>query len=150
MFESGLKESIENKMEITDFSIETVELALSFVYDREFRILTLTQKLDVLKFFDKYAITDLQVSFSAVKVLFNDNVLKDSMETSLAEDISFETIVQITNSAIQINLINLLKRCKDFLVACHRMNRSVEDLKFLDKDFALQVLKTTFNKCDTA
>ena len=61
MFESGLKESIENKMEVIDFSFETVELALRLIYDGEFPTLNLTQKLDVLKFFDKYAILELEV-----------------------------------------------------------------------------------------
>ena len=63
MFKSGMKESIENKVEIVDFSFETVEIALRLIYDAKCPTLTLIQKLDLLKFFDKYDILDLEVGY---------------------------------------------------------------------------------------
>ena len=149
MFKSGLKESITNQMEIIDFSFETVELALKIIYNQKIQNLTLRQKMGILKFFDKYVITDFKVSYPAVKVPSSDNVLKGPMETSLAEDISFETVVQITNFAILIRSFKIQQRCKDFLVACYNMDRKVEDLHLLDKNFAVRVLKTIFSSCDT-
>ena len=145
MFNSGMKESIENKVEIVDFDYKTVEIALRLIYDAKCPTLTLKQKLDVLKFFDKYAILDLQVSPPAVKYPSNNNVLKKSLETSVAEDISFGTVVQIANHSLVTDSPRLGKRCRDFLIACHRMNRTVEYLKYLDKEFAEQVLKNSLS-----
>ena len=143
MFKSGMQETIENKMEIIDFSIETVELAFQIIYNRKIPTLTLNEKLDVLKFLDKYAILDLKVSSPILKGDLIIMPLKGSMETSLVENISFETVVQITNASLFTNSVNLKKRCNDFLLACFNMDRKVDDFDLLDKDFAFQLLKTT-------
>lgn len=63
MFESGFKESVENKMKIVDFSFETVKLALEILYDRKIPTLTMEENMDLFQFFDKYAIMDLRVIF---------------------------------------------------------------------------------------
>ena len=65
------------------------------------------------------------------------------MEASLAEDISFKTVIHIIKFAFLINSENLQQRCEDFLVACHRMDRSVEDLDSLDKDFVFKILESS-------
>ena len=71
-----MKESFENKMEIVDFSIETVELALQIIYNRKLPTLNLTRKLDVLKFFDKYAILDLKVGAPVLHLTSSNNIFR--------------------------------------------------------------------------
>ena len=143
MFNSDSNEAIENQMEIVDFDFDIVKLAIELIYDRQIPTLTMEQKMDVLKFFDKYDVRKLKVgthSRNSVKLQFN---FQDSMEASLAEVISFKTVCQITEFAFSFNSTNLQQRCEDFLVASDRMNLAVEDLHLLDKDFALKVLKTS-------
>uniref|UniRef100_A0AC34G959 BTB domain-containing protein n=1 Tax=Panagrolaimus sp. ES5 TaxID=591445 RepID=A0AC34G959_9BILA len=63
MIESGLKESKENKVIITDFSFETVEIALQYFYGIEIsELLTVNNGFNLIRFADKYDITDLKVS----------------------------------------------------------------------------------------
>ena len=56
-----MKESTENQMEIIDFQFETVKLALELLYDRQIPTLTMNEKMNILQFFDKYAVMDLKV-----------------------------------------------------------------------------------------
>uniref|UniRef100_A0AC34FYR3 BTB domain-containing protein n=1 Tax=Panagrolaimus sp. ES5 TaxID=591445 RepID=A0AC34FYR3_9BILA len=64
MIESGLKESKENKVIITDFSFETVEIALQYFYGIEITdLLTVNNAFNLIRFADKYDITDLKVSY---------------------------------------------------------------------------------------
>uniref|UniRef100_A0AC34FG31 BTB domain-containing protein n=1 Tax=Panagrolaimus sp. ES5 TaxID=591445 RepID=A0AC34FG31_9BILA len=61
MFNSGLKETAENKVEITDFSFETIEKAVKLCYDQIFYAdLSLDESFSLLKFADKYNVTNIQ------------------------------------------------------------------------------------------
>uniref|UniRef100_A0AC34F832 BTB domain-containing protein n=1 Tax=Panagrolaimus sp. ES5 TaxID=591445 RepID=A0AC34F832_9BILA len=62
MFKPPMKEANENKVEISDFSYETVEKALKLCYDQMFYAdLSYDESLLLLKFTDKYNVTNIQV-----------------------------------------------------------------------------------------
>ena len=65
------------------------------------------------------------------------------MEATLVENISFKTVCKIANLSLITNSMDLQKRCKAFLVACHRSDRIVEDLDLLDDGFLVQILKSS-------
>uniref|UniRef100_A0A914QYX6 BTB domain-containing protein n=1 Tax=Panagrolaimus davidi TaxID=227884 RepID=A0A914QYX6_9BILA len=61
MFESKMKKSIKNKVEIKDFSFEIVETALKLIYNCNFIIsLSIEDMMKLLQFFDKYNIQSLK------------------------------------------------------------------------------------------
>ena len=63
MFESGMKESVENQVEIIDFSFETVKRALEILYGRKIPpSSTMDEKMNLLQFFDKYDVQKFKVS----------------------------------------------------------------------------------------
>uniref|UniRef100_A0A914Q1C3 BTB domain-containing protein n=1 Tax=Panagrolaimus davidi TaxID=227884 RepID=A0A914Q1C3_9BILA len=65
MFESGMKESEENKVTIKDFSYRIVETAIKYCYHSNLvNDPTIENKMKVLQFFDKYNIQLFKVSFS--------------------------------------------------------------------------------------
>uniref|UniRef100_A0A914PSN2 BTB domain-containing protein n=1 Tax=Panagrolaimus davidi TaxID=227884 RepID=A0A914PSN2_9BILA len=62
MFNSKMKESIENKVEITDFSFNVVETGIKMIYYCSFETTLSTEDLmKLLQFFDKYNISSLKV-----------------------------------------------------------------------------------------
>ena len=61
MFDSTMKESVENQMEIIGFEFETVQLAVELLYGRKLPALTMDEKMHLLQFFDKYDIQKFEV-----------------------------------------------------------------------------------------
>uniref|UniRef100_A0A914Z0X6 BTB domain-containing protein n=1 Tax=Panagrolaimus superbus TaxID=310955 RepID=A0A914Z0X6_9BILA len=61
MFESGMKETKENKVEIKDFSHDLVAAAIKLCYHHSLVTdITLNNKMALLQFFDKYDIQPLK------------------------------------------------------------------------------------------
>uniref|UniRef100_A0A914QAT8 BTB domain-containing protein n=1 Tax=Panagrolaimus davidi TaxID=227884 RepID=A0A914QAT8_9BILA len=61
MFNSKMKESIENKMEITDFSYDVVETGIKMIYHCNFETsLSMNDLMELLLFFDKYDLPTLK------------------------------------------------------------------------------------------
>ena len=145
MFNSDSNETtIESQMEIVDFDLDIVKLVLEIIYDRNVpTTLTMEQKMNILQFSHKYDIQKIKVGIQGRDSVILQFKFQDSIEASLAENISFKTVCQITKFAFSINSVNLQKRCEAFLVASYRMGLDVSDLHFLEKDFALKVLKTS-------
>uniref|UniRef100_A0A914XT19 BTB domain-containing protein n=1 Tax=Panagrolaimus superbus TaxID=310955 RepID=A0A914XT19_9BILA len=62
MFESGMKEAEENKVEIKDFPFEIVEAAIKLCYHHSLvPYITLNDKMLILQFFNKYDIQSLKI-----------------------------------------------------------------------------------------
>uniref|UniRef100_A0AC35FAC3 BTB domain-containing protein n=1 Tax=Panagrolaimus sp. PS1159 TaxID=55785 RepID=A0AC35FAC3_9BILA len=128
MFESGMKEAKENKVVIKDFSFDIVEKAIKLCYHQSLvPTTTLEEKIKLLQFFDKY---DIQI-------------LKNDFEKYLISVINELTVCKLTNAALISNALKLKMKCTEFLRDC--MNtKPICDFDLLDKDFAMNLLKTSF------
>uniref|UniRef100_A0AC35GQJ7 BTB domain-containing protein n=1 Tax=Panagrolaimus sp. PS1159 TaxID=55785 RepID=A0AC35GQJ7_9BILA len=129
MFESGMKESTENKVVIENFSFNIVEMAIKLCYHRTFvSCTTLTEKMELLQFFDKYEI----------------QTLKDYYETLLVSEIDVSNVCILANAALRTNSLKLKESCAEFLHNCLRTGNPIKDFDLLDKDFAYDLLKNSF------
>uniref|UniRef100_A0A914QW56 BTB domain-containing protein n=1 Tax=Panagrolaimus davidi TaxID=227884 RepID=A0A914QW56_9BILA len=62
MFDSKMKELIENTVEIIDFSFDVVETGIKMIYNCSFEtFLSIDDQMSLLQFFDKYNIPSLKV-----------------------------------------------------------------------------------------
>uniref|UniRef100_A0A914Q063 BTB domain-containing protein n=1 Tax=Panagrolaimus davidi TaxID=227884 RepID=A0A914Q063_9BILA len=128
MFESGMKEAEENKVVITDFSFNIVEKAIKLCYHRSLvSHTTMDEKMKLIQFFDKY---DIQP-------------LKDNLETYLITVLNELTVCRLTNAALLSNATKLEMKCTEFLKDSIK-TRPISDFDILDKDFALNLFKSTF------
>jgi hypothetical protein len=100
---SAMKEAMENKVEIPDFTFDIVEKAMEICYNQN---LVTDEPLDecfmLLKFADKYNIT----------------FLEDNLEVHLCDKIAVSTVSEIAQHAIADNVLKVQKKCIDFLVIC--------------------------------
>uniref|UniRef100_A0AC34FU71 BTB domain-containing protein n=1 Tax=Panagrolaimus sp. ES5 TaxID=591445 RepID=A0AC34FU71_9BILA len=131
MFESGMKEAKEKKVEIKDFSFEIIEYAVKLCYHHSLVLTTtLEEKMQLLQFFDKY---DIQP-------------LKNDLESFLISEISESTFCRLANTSLLSNALKLKKKCAEFLQNCINSKSAVSDFDSLDKDFAFVLLKNSFFK----
>uniref|UniRef100_A0AC34FRK4 BTB domain-containing protein n=1 Tax=Panagrolaimus sp. ES5 TaxID=591445 RepID=A0AC34FRK4_9BILA len=129
MFQSGLKEAQENKVEIKDFSFDIVEAAIKLCYHQSLITdITLEDKEKLLQFFDKYDIVPL----------------KNDLENNLISEIDVSTVCQLTNFSLLSNASNLNQKCAEFLQTCLDKKTPVSDFSLLDKDFALKLFQKAF------
>uniref|UniRef100_A0A914PGA4 BTB domain-containing protein n=1 Tax=Panagrolaimus davidi TaxID=227884 RepID=A0A914PGA4_9BILA len=129
MFESGMKESKENKVTIEDFTFDIVEKAIKLCYHQSLvPYSTLEEKTKLLQFFEKY---DMQP-------------LKDVLEKYLITVLNEITVCRLTNAALLSNATKLEMKCTEFLKSCHR-TKPIADFDILDKDFAWNFLKNSFS-----
>uniref|UniRef100_A0AC34G7F7 BTB domain-containing protein n=1 Tax=Panagrolaimus sp. ES5 TaxID=591445 RepID=A0AC34G7F7_9BILA len=129
MIQSGLKESKENKVFITDFDSEVVEIAIKFCYCISISdFLNVSNGIKLLQFFDKYDIPDL----------------KNLMEEYLFNQKSPMHICEIVNASILSNSIKLREQCFDYLLECMKESIFINALDILDKEFSLNLLKASF------
>uniref|UniRef100_A0AC34FFY9 BTB domain-containing protein n=1 Tax=Panagrolaimus sp. ES5 TaxID=591445 RepID=A0AC34FFY9_9BILA len=92
MFNSGLKETIENKVEIIDFSFETVEKAVRICYHQKFDVdISLDETALILQFADKYDMV----------------IIQDIIESSLGNEITVSNVCESANFAIATNSFKL-------------------------------------------
>uniref|UniRef100_A0A914PGC5 BTB domain-containing protein n=1 Tax=Panagrolaimus davidi TaxID=227884 RepID=A0A914PGC5_9BILA len=134
MFEAGMKEAKENKVDIQDFTFNIVEKAIKLCYHQSLvPYSTLEEKTQLLQFFEKY---DIQP-------------LKDVLEKYLISILNEITVCRLTNAALLSNASELKMKCTEFLESCHK-SKPIADFDILDKDFALNLFKNTFchvSKC---
>uniref|UniRef100_A0AC34G5N3 BTB domain-containing protein n=1 Tax=Panagrolaimus sp. ES5 TaxID=591445 RepID=A0AC34G5N3_9BILA len=124
MFNSGMKESIENKLEIIDFSFGIVEKTVKLCYG--FHLLSDFSNDEcflLLKFADKY----------------NMAIIQDFIESSLCAKISVSNVCEFANSAIATNSFKLQNQCMNFLVNCLFARQLVSNIEVLDRDFQRNV-----------
>uniref|UniRef100_A0AC34FYM7 BTB domain-containing protein n=1 Tax=Panagrolaimus sp. ES5 TaxID=591445 RepID=A0AC34FYM7_9BILA len=127
MFNSKMKESIENKVFITDFSFEVVETGIKLMYDCNFATsLSLDELMSLLRFFDKYNLP---------------TQIKDDIEALLIKEIHFSTVIRIANCSALTNSLKLKEKCIKYLKSCMVSNISINDIHILDKDIALEMLQ---------
>uniref|UniRef100_A0AC34GN50 BTB domain-containing protein n=1 Tax=Panagrolaimus sp. ES5 TaxID=591445 RepID=A0AC34GN50_9BILA len=130
MIHSGLKESKENKVIITDFDYQTVEIAIKYCYGIFEPSLGPGEAIKLLQFADKYDLT----------------VLKTPMEKYLSSNISPGNVCKIVNAAILTNCQALRETCLDFMLQCQQEKYYLKDLDILDPEFAMELLKATFSR----
>uniref|UniRef100_A0AC34G0J9 BTB domain-containing protein n=1 Tax=Panagrolaimus sp. ES5 TaxID=591445 RepID=A0AC34G0J9_9BILA len=124
MFQSGMKESIENEVEIIDFSFDIVEKAVKLCYD--FKLLSdlsNDESFLLLKFADKY----------------NMAIIQDIIESSLCAKISVLNVCELANASIETNSLKLQNQCMNFLVNCLSAKQVVSNMELLDRDFQKNV-----------
>uniref|UniRef100_A0A914Q233 BTB domain-containing protein n=1 Tax=Panagrolaimus davidi TaxID=227884 RepID=A0A914Q233_9BILA len=129
MFNSSMKESIENKVEIKDFSSDVVETGIKMIYHCNFETsLSIDNLIKLLQFFDKYNIPSL----------------KEKVEPHLIAQISSANVCRLTNSSLLSNSPKLKRECMEFLMAAMASKTPISEIEILDKDIAFKIIKNTF------
>uniref|UniRef100_A0A914YLY3 BTB domain-containing protein n=1 Tax=Panagrolaimus superbus TaxID=310955 RepID=A0A914YLY3_9BILA len=125
MFNPQMKEAIENKVEITDFSFEIVEMAVKLCYHQTYdKNISFDETALIIKFADKYLM----------------EILQDIIESSLSDKITVSNVCETVKFAIGINSSKLQNQCMDFLTICLSKKKFVPGMELLDQDF----LRTVF------
>uniref|UniRef100_A0AC34FB70 BTB domain-containing protein n=1 Tax=Panagrolaimus sp. ES5 TaxID=591445 RepID=A0AC34FB70_9BILA len=122
MFKSPSKETTENKIEITDFSFETVDKAVKLCYGftcKFFPTLSVNDLFLLIKFSEKYKMENIQ----------------ENLEEYLCVKITVANVSEVANFAIDIKSSTLQNECLDFLIACLRTTVFVPGMSRLDPDF---------------
>uniref|UniRef100_A0A914PWH6 BTB domain-containing protein n=1 Tax=Panagrolaimus davidi TaxID=227884 RepID=A0A914PWH6_9BILA len=128
MFNSKMKESIENKVEIKDFSFDVVETAVKMIYNCNFETsLSTDDQMSLLQFFDKY----------------NIQSLKEKVELQLITQISAANVCRLANASILSNSFELKKECIEFLMDPFASKTSLSDVEILDNDILVQILQNS-------
>uniref|UniRef100_A0A914PPE7 BTB domain-containing protein n=1 Tax=Panagrolaimus davidi TaxID=227884 RepID=A0A914PPE7_9BILA len=129
MFNSKMKESIENKVEIIDFSFDVVEIGIKMIYNCSFETtLSLEDLMKLLQFFDKY----------------NIQSLKDKVEPFLIAQISAANVCHLTNYSILTNSFKLKNKCIEFLMDSFASKIPLNDIEILDKDIFVKIHQNTY------
>uniref|UniRef100_A0AC35EY46 BTB domain-containing protein n=1 Tax=Panagrolaimus sp. PS1159 TaxID=55785 RepID=A0AC35EY46_9BILA len=126
MFDSKMKESVENKVEIIDFSFDVVETGIKMIYHCNFEtFLSIDDQLSLLQFFDKYNISSL----------------KNKVEPLLITQISAANVCRLTNASILSNSLKLKNKCMEFLLNSFASKTPLSDIEILDKDILVKVFQ---------
>uniref|UniRef100_A0AC35EVA8 BTB domain-containing protein n=1 Tax=Panagrolaimus sp. PS1159 TaxID=55785 RepID=A0AC35EVA8_9BILA len=126
MFNSNMKESMENKVVITDFSFKTVETAMKIIYNCNcVTTLTMDDSMSLLQFFDKYDLPSLKGKF----------------EELLIGQITSSTVCRLINHSILTNALKLKENCMTFLMGCFTTKTPIAAIDDLDKDVVFKVFK---------
>uniref|UniRef100_A0A914PHX1 BTB domain-containing protein n=1 Tax=Panagrolaimus davidi TaxID=227884 RepID=A0A914PHX1_9BILA len=128
MFNSNMKESIENKVEIKDFSFNVVETGIKMIYHCNFETsLSIEDLMKLLQFFDKYNIPSL----------------KDKVEPFLISQISAANVCRLINFSILSNSMKLKNKCMEFIMAAMASKTAINDIEILDKDILVKVVQNS-------
>uniref|UniRef100_A0A914R1T0 BTB domain-containing protein n=1 Tax=Panagrolaimus davidi TaxID=227884 RepID=A0A914R1T0_9BILA len=128
MLNSKMKESIENKMEITDFSFDVVETGIKIIYNCKFETtLSIEDLMKLLQFFDKYNIPSL----------------KEKVEPFLIAQISAANVCRLTNVSILSNSLKLKNKCMEFLMTAVASKTALNDIEILDKDILVKIVQNS-------
>uniref|UniRef100_A0AC35G1K8 BTB domain-containing protein n=1 Tax=Panagrolaimus sp. PS1159 TaxID=55785 RepID=A0AC35G1K8_9BILA len=145
MLQSGMQEAITNILQITDFDLKTVGLAVEFFYERNiFETLAFDDAFELLRFADKYRIPYLQATYR-VLLSKNNKIFKDRLEFYLSVHLSPTTVCKFTNGSIYANSIRLQQECFDLLMLCSHFTIAADDLEELNKEFAVEIFKQSFS-----
>uniref|UniRef100_A0AC35FW91 BTB domain-containing protein n=1 Tax=Panagrolaimus sp. PS1159 TaxID=55785 RepID=A0AC35FW91_9BILA len=126
MFETKMKEGIENRVEITDFPYNIVEAGIKLCYDKTLASLTsMNDACLLLQFYDKYDIQNL----------------KACIEASLIPKLSLPNVCELANVSIITNSSKLKEKCREFLVNCISADIRIPNFDILDDDFANDLIK---------
>uniref|UniRef100_A0A914YMH1 BTB domain-containing protein n=1 Tax=Panagrolaimus superbus TaxID=310955 RepID=A0A914YMH1_9BILA len=133
MFKPSMKEAAENKVEITDFSFEIVEMAVKFCYHQTYdNNISTYEAFLLLLFADKYNIANIQ----------------ENLEGYLGDKITVANLCGIAHCAAVVNALKLQNKCLDYLVHCLSMKYPVPKMELLDKEFIIKAFTTV--SCQTS
>uniref|UniRef100_A0A914QEC9 Speckle-type POZ protein n=1 Tax=Panagrolaimus davidi TaxID=227884 RepID=A0A914QEC9_9BILA len=135
MLKSSMKEGIENKVEISDFSSDIVEKAIKLCYQQiGVSDVSLEECSLLLKFADKYDIATLM----------------GDLEKYLGDKIDVSTVCEISKYAADGNAVKLRNKCLDYLACFLSKKEYVPNMEMLDKDFLIAAFtKISCRKCQT-
>uniref|UniRef100_A0AC34FA48 BTB domain-containing protein n=1 Tax=Panagrolaimus sp. ES5 TaxID=591445 RepID=A0AC34FA48_9BILA len=133
MFESGMKESIENKMFIEDFPFKIVDAAINIFYSNNVpRKFSFEDILSLYKFADKYEI----------------HLIMDLVGAYLIKHLSPTNVCQLIHFSKDFSIKKLHQSCIDFLLKCSKESTPILGLESLDKDFLASMFLNTFRAVD--
>uniref|UniRef100_A0A914QCY7 BTB domain-containing protein n=1 Tax=Panagrolaimus davidi TaxID=227884 RepID=A0A914QCY7_9BILA len=132
MFNSNMNESIENKVEIKDFSFDVVETGIKMIYHCKFETsLSMNESMKLLmkllQFFDKYDIPSLKVK----------------VESHLIAQISAANVCLLTNASIRSNSLKLKNECMEFLMIAMASKTPLSDIEILEKDILVKMVQNS-------
>uniref|UniRef100_A0A914PZ71 BTB domain-containing protein n=1 Tax=Panagrolaimus davidi TaxID=227884 RepID=A0A914PZ71_9BILA len=120
---SGMKEAVENRIYIDDFTFEAVKLVIEYLYERNIRNkINEENAYELLHFADKYDVRGLK------------HVLQDV----LMQKITVPNVCMFANMSITSNAHELRECCICFLLKC--VGKSViADVQALDDEISCEV-----------
>uniref|UniRef100_A0A914PIT6 BTB domain-containing protein n=1 Tax=Panagrolaimus davidi TaxID=227884 RepID=A0A914PIT6_9BILA len=129
MFQSKMKETIENKMDLIKFDFNTVEFAIELCYDKKIlEDLDLDFCKDLLRFSDKY---DIQK-------------IREQIEAEIRSKITCLNVVEIANLSILFNAPNLRQMCFDFILCSNYNESPLDNIENLDENLALEIAQQSY------
>uniref|UniRef100_A0A914YMG7 BTB domain-containing protein n=1 Tax=Panagrolaimus superbus TaxID=310955 RepID=A0A914YMG7_9BILA len=123
-FQSLLKESVKNKLEITNYSYEVVEKAVKLCYHRD-----LVSDISVEDAFSLFNFAEL----------YNMTEIQDNLEGYLCDKITVTNVCEILNFSVAAKAVDLKNRCMDFLMICFAKNEFVPNMELLEKEYFISV-----------
>uniref|UniRef100_A0AC34F6Y4 BTB domain-containing protein n=1 Tax=Panagrolaimus sp. ES5 TaxID=591445 RepID=A0AC34F6Y4_9BILA len=133
MFESGMKESVENKMFIEDFPFKIVDAAINIFYSNNVpRKFSFEDILSLYKFADKYEI----------------HLIMDLVEKYFIRKLSPSNVVHLIHFSKDFSIKKLHQSCIDFLSKCSKNSTPVYGSESLDKDFIVSLFTNSLLPCD--
>uniref|UniRef100_A0A914P2B9 BTB domain-containing protein n=1 Tax=Panagrolaimus davidi TaxID=227884 RepID=A0A914P2B9_9BILA len=122
--ESGMKEARENRIEIPDFSFETVQIVVEYCYEQEIDdLINEENALELLHIADKYDM----------------NLLHHKVQFALIDKISESNVVQLSNAAVTSNAKELREYCVCFLINAAGNSTLIESAKNLREEIASEI-----------
>uniref|UniRef100_A0AC35FKT4 BTB domain-containing protein n=1 Tax=Panagrolaimus sp. PS1159 TaxID=55785 RepID=A0AC35FKT4_9BILA len=122
--------STSNGIRINDFQIDTVKLALEFIYDRNiFDNLHVVEAFEMIRFAEKFRMLDL----------------KDKLETFISYRLTPSNVCHFFNSSVTSNSATLRQLFYDFLMVCSKHTINVDDLELLENELPVEFYRKTFN-----
>uniref|UniRef100_A0AC35G1Y1 BTB domain-containing protein n=1 Tax=Panagrolaimus sp. PS1159 TaxID=55785 RepID=A0AC35G1Y1_9BILA len=128
MFDSGMKEAIQNKVKIEGFLFDIVDEAIKICYDCEIKdciieFFSMDELLLLLKFSDVYDITHV----------------KTHAESYLADEITQDNVCRLANAAIEFHAEKLQLSCINSLIKYIKNSTAVADFDSLDDAFKAEI-----------
>uniref|UniRef100_A0AC34G717 BTB domain-containing protein n=1 Tax=Panagrolaimus sp. ES5 TaxID=591445 RepID=A0AC34G717_9BILA len=131
MFNSGMKEAQNNKVEIPNYSFEAVEIIVKLCYDMDVSGDKIVEHcIQLYEFVDQYQMATIQ----------------DKIELYLTQKVSPSNVCSLAHSATSLKNSRLSEYCYDYLLKCMKETTAVADLDLLDKETAIKLLKNVFTK----
>uniref|UniRef100_A0A914PXW8 BTB domain-containing protein n=1 Tax=Panagrolaimus davidi TaxID=227884 RepID=A0A914PXW8_9BILA len=123
-FNSGMKEARENRIEIPDFSFETVKIVVKYCYERDIEeFITEENASELLHFADKY----------------NIELLHHDVQFTLIGKISESNVVQFANASVTSNAKELRECCICFLMNAIEKSAAIKDTKKLHSEVTSEI-----------
>uniref|UniRef100_A0A914QUV3 BTB domain-containing protein n=1 Tax=Panagrolaimus davidi TaxID=227884 RepID=A0A914QUV3_9BILA len=131
MFNSGMKEARNSKVDIPNYDFEAVEIIVKLCYDLDIPgDLLVKHSIQLYEFVDQYQM----------------DTVRDMIETYLIKKISPSNVCSLAKSSVSIKNSKLYDFCFNFLLKCLKETTAVADMDLLDKETALKLLKNAFTK----